>query len=150
MEELRKEIPEDASLVIAKNTLMKRAAEEVDGWSDVGQFCKGTNAFLFIREDIKGCFKPLRSLQAEYSAETKGKIELEINGGCCDGQYLTLADIEKLEKLPSKVELIAKIASCIHQIPTRLAVGVNQVPTKLAIGIKKVSEGEVEPAQQAA
>jgi len=59
-------------------------------------------------------------------------------------------DIKALEKLPSKMELIAKIAGSIKQVPTKLAVGVKQVPTKLAIGIKAVSEGDAEPADQAA
>ena len=63
--------------------------------------------------------------------------------------FLTLDDIKVLEKLPSKLELIAKIASMINQVPTRLAVGIRQVPTKLAIGVSKVSEGDAEPAAQA-
>ena len=80
----------------------------------------------------------------------KADYPVELNGGCCDGDFLSIDDIKKLEKLPSKLELIAKIASMVNQVPTRLAVGVKQVPTKLATGIKKVSEGDVEPAEQAA
>lgn len=57
MEKLRGDIPDDASLVVAKNTLMRRAAEEVEGWSEVTQFCTGSNAFLFLREDLKTGFK---------------------------------------------------------------------------------------------
>ncbi|QDZ20396.1 plastid ribosomal protein L10 [Chloropicon primus] len=147
MEKLRGDIPDDAALVVAKNTLMKKAAEEVDGWSEVGQFCTGSNAFLFLREDLKTGFKGLRDLEKTYE---KADYPVELNGGCCDGDFLSLDDIKKLEKLPSKLELIAKIASMVNQVPTRLAVGVKQVPTKLATGIKKVSEGNVEPAEQAA
>ena len=57
MEKLRGDIPDDAFLVVAKNTLMRRAAEEVEGWSEVTQFCTGSNAFLFLREDLKTGFK---------------------------------------------------------------------------------------------
>ena len=57
LEKLRGDIPDDASLVVAKNTLMKRAADEVEGWGEVSQFCKGSNAFLFLREDLKTGFK---------------------------------------------------------------------------------------------
>ena len=63
MEKLRGDIPDDASLVVAKNTLMKKAAGEVDGWSEVGQFCTGSNAFLFLREDLKTGFKVRRSAE---------------------------------------------------------------------------------------
>merc|ERR1711904_595732 len=41
LEKLRGDMPDDASLVIAKNTLMKRAANEVEGWSEMSQFCTG-------------------------------------------------------------------------------------------------------------
>merc|ERR1719353_1425859 len=145
MEKLRGDIPDDASLVVAKNTLMRRAAEEVEGWSEVTQFCTGSNAFLFLREDLKTGFKGLRELEKTYN---KADNPVELNGGCCDGDFLSLDDIKKLEKLPSKLELIAKIASMINQVPTRLAVGVKQVPTKLAVGVKKISEAEKEPADQ--
>mmetsp|Transcript_2239 Transcript_2239/g.5653 ORF Transcript_2239/g.5653 Transcript_2239/m.5653 type:complete len:227 (-) Transcript_2239:155-835(-) len=147
LEKLRGDIPNDASLVIAKNTLMKRAANEVEGWSEMDKFCVGSNAFLFLREDLKQGFKGLRDLQKEYK---KAEYPVDLNGGCCDGDYLTEEDIKKLEKLPSKLELIAKIASMVNQVPTRLAVSVKQVPTKLATGVKKISEAEVEPAEQAA
>lgn len=146
LEKVRGEIPDDASLVIAKNTLMARAANEVEGWAALDQMCTGSNAFLFLREDLKGGFKAIRDLQKTYK---KADYPVEFNGGCCDGQFLDLDDIKKLEKLPSKLELIAKIASMVNQIPTRLAVSVKQVPTKLATGVKKVAEGEVEPAEQA-
>ena len=112
LEKLRGDMPDDASLVIAKNTLMKRAANEVEGWSEMSQFCTGSNAFLFLREDLKGGFKGLRDLQDSYK---KSDNPVDLNGGCCDGEYLTLEDIKVLEKLPSKLELIAKIASCINQ-----------------------------------
>merc|ERR1711924_304505 len=121
--------------------------EEVEGWSEVSQFCTGSNAFLFLREDLKGGFKGLRTLEKEYK---KAEFPVELNGGCCDGDYLTLDQLKTLEKLPSKLELIAKIAMMVNQIPTRLAVGIKQVPTKLATGVKKVSEADAEPADQAA
>merc|ERR1711907_512457 len=136
LEKLRGDIPDDASLVVAKNTLMKRAADEVEGWGEVSQFCKGSNAFLFLREDLKTGFKGLRTLEDAYK---KADEPVSLNGGCCDGDFLSLDDIKKLEKLPSKLELIAKVASMV-----------NQVPTRLAIGVKKVSEGDAEPADQAA
>lgn len=147
LEKVRGEIPDDASLVIAKNTLMAKAANDVEGWAELSKTCKGSNAFLFLREDLKGGFTAVRDLQKNYK---KSDYPVEFNGGCCDGQFLDLDDIKKLENLPSKLELIAKIASCINQVPTRLAVSVKQVPTKLATGVKKISEGEVEPAEQAA
>ena len=102
---------------------------------------------MFLREDVKDSVKPVRKLVKEMQAD---KAENDFTGGIFDGQLLSLEDIKKLEKLPSKLELIAKVAMMINQVPTRLAVGIKQVPTKLATGVKKVAEGDAEPAEQAA
>lgn len=135
----RRELPEGTELVVCKNTLMNLAASEVEGWSALSEHCKGPNAWLFIGEDIPGSIKPYRKLQKSLK---KGGIETEFSGGCLEGQSLQLSDIDKLEKLPTKLELIAQIASMINQPVRKIAVGVRQVPSKIAYGIKAVSEKE--------
>lgn len=149
MEDLRCKMPDDTSLIVCKNRLLKRAAADVGGWEGFDEFATGANCFMFVREDIPGSFKPLRALQKEKKKEG-AEYDGSLTGGVCDNKFLTMDDIKALEKLPSKMELIAKIAGSIKQVPTKLAVGVKQVPTKLAIGIKAVSEGDAEPADQAA
>lgn len=137
--EFRRELPEGSELVVCKNTLMNRAASEVEGWSSLSDFCKGPNAWLFIGEDIPGSIKPYRNLQKSLK---KGGIETEFTGGCLEGQGLQLADIKNLENLPTKQELIGKIAAMINQPVKKIAVGVRQVPSKIAYGVKAVSEKE--------
>ena len=146
METLRRAMPEDADLVVCKNKLMLKAVEGSEEWTGFDSFCTGSNAFMFIREDIPGSFKPLRALQKEV--EDGGLAG--INGCVSDGKALSEADIKAFEKLPSKQQLIAMIAGAIKAVPTKVAVGVRQVPTKLAVGVKKISEGDSEPAAQAA
>lgn len=51
-------------------------------------------------------------------------------------------EVKKLEKLPTKQELIATIARLINQVPTKVARGINQVPTKLAYGVKALADGD--------
>ena len=57
-------------------------------------------------------------------------------------QVLGNDEIEKLEKMPTKAELMAQIAGSINMIPRNIAVCVKSVPTKLAIGVKAISEKE--------
>ena len=146
METLRRAMPEDADLVVCKNKLMLKAVEGSEEWTGFDSFCSGSNAFMFIREDIPGSFKPLRALQKEV----KDGGLAGINGCVSDGKALSEADIKAFEKLPSKQQLIAMIAGAIKAVPTKVAGGVRPVPTKLAVGVKKISEGDSEPAAQAA
>ena len=55
-----------------------------------------------------------------------------------EGRALSTADLDAITELPTKEELIARIAGAINAVPTKLAVGTNAVPKKLAVGIKEV------------
>jgi large subunit ribosomal protein L10 len=55
-----------------------------------------------------------------------------------EGQALDADQIKAITDLPTKEELMARLAGAINAMPTRIAVGLNAVPTKLAVGIKEV------------
>jgi large subunit ribosomal protein L10 len=48
------------------------------------------------------------------------------------------SQLKACEKLPTKKQLLATIASLAKQPAKKIAVGVKAVPTKLAIALKKV------------
>ena len=116
---------------IAKNTLMKLAAEGDENWQPMTNFLSGTSAFILLADDLG---KGIKAYQA-FQKETK---KTELRGGVMEGRALNEADIKAITDLPSKEELIARIAGGIKAVPTKLAVGTKQVPTKLAVGIKEV------------
>merc|ERR1712094_42092 len=97
MEALRKAMPEDADVVVCKNKLMLKAVEDNEEWAGFDSFCTGSNAFMFIREDIPA-FEKLPSKQqliAMIAGATKA--------------------------VPTKV------AVGVRQVPTKLAVGVKKI-----------------------
>lgn len=47
---------------------------------------------------------------------------------------------KSLEKIPTKEELLVKIAVGIKANPTKIASGLRAIPTKLAYGVKALSE----------
>lgn len=53
-----------------------------------------------------------------------------------DGSFVTGKDVGKLESLPTKKQLIGKIASSIKQITTKIPVGVKQITCKVAYGAR--------------
>lgn len=114
-----------------KNTLMRIAVDGDSKWQPMTEFLKGSSVFLLVQEDMKGAIKTYEEFQ-------KATKKTELRGGVFDGQALTLDDVKALTELPSKEELMARLAGGIKAIPTKLAVGLNAVPTKLAVGIKEV------------
>ncbi|MEL6136923.1 MAG: 50S ribosomal protein L10 [Cyanobacteria bacterium J06628_6] len=133
--------PKGAVCKVTKNTLMRIAVDGDENWQPMTEFLKGTSAFVLIEEDMGGAIK-------EYQAFKKDTKKTELRGGVMEGRALSQDDIKAITELPTKEELIARIAGAIKAIPTKLAVGVKQVPTKLAVGIKEVPASLVRVVDQ--
>lgn len=114
-----------------KNTLMRIAVEEDTQWQPMTQYLQDSSVFLLVEEELKDAI-------TAYEAFQKATKKTKIRGGVLEGQALTVDEVKALKDLPSKQELMARIAGGINSIATGLAVGVNQVPTKLAKGINEV------------
>ena len=59
-----------------------------------------------------------------------------------DGQFIAANKIEPLENLPTKIDLITKIAVGIKQVPTKLARGTKGNANKLGYAAKAIAEGK--------
>ena len=71
-----------------------------------------------------------------------GEIEGPWDAGTVlDGQFLDYNNFAKLEKMPTKQELIRTIAIMIKKVPTKVATSINAVPTKLGRAINLLAEG---------
>ncbi len=116
---------------VTKNTLMRIAVENDENWQPMTQFLKDSSAFLLVQDDLGGAIKAYKSFQ-------KDTKKTELRGGVMEGRALSTADLDAITELPTKEELIARIAGAINAVPTKLAVGTNAVPKKLAVGIKEV------------
>lgn len=123
--------PTGTDCKVAKNTLMRIAVEGNDTWSPITQFCKESTALLLLKDDLKAAVEA-------YQAFQKASKKTTIRGGVMEGRALNEDQIKAVTDLPSKEELMARIAGGINLVSTKLAVGLNAVPTKLAIGIKEV------------
>jgi len=120
-----------ATCKVTKNTLMRIAVEEDETWKPMQDFLKESSAFLLIEDDLGGAIKAYKEFQ-------KATKKTEIRGGVMEGNALSVEQVDAITELPSKEELMARIAGAINSIPTKVAVGLNAVPTKLAVGIKEV------------
>lgn len=123
--------PTGSECKVTKNTLMRKAVEEDATWEPMQEFLSGTSAFIFAKDDLGAAIKAYES----FKKDTK---KTELRGGVMEGRALSIDDVKAITELPTKEELIARIAGAINAVPTKLAVGTNAVPTKLAVGIREV------------
>lgn len=132
---LRRSLPEGTTMSVVKNTLMNRAVEGTE-FEAATSLLKGPNMWFFIEEDIGGTIKAFNSF-----CKDEGKKESHpIMGGVIDKTVLDAKGVEAVGKLPSKMELMAKIAGGINAVPTKLARVIKAPNSKLARAIKLATE----------
>lgn len=127
---------------ITKNTLMGQAIKENSNWTPMGDFLKGTSAFILVKEDLGAAVKAYQSFEKEFK-------KTEVRGGVMEGKALSQADLKAIASLPSKEELLGQIAGAINNVATKLARGINEVPASLARGIKAMADKDENQDQAA-
>jgi large subunit ribosomal protein L10 len=95
---------------VAKNTLLTRAAEQA-GVRGLAPFLRGPTAVVFGKDDPG---TPARVLQ-EFIRQFR---KLEIKGGIVDGQALNAGEVQALATLPTRTELLGRVAGMV-QAPLR-------------------------------
>ena len=131
---LRKDIREaNGDIKVMKNNIIKRALEanKESGLDDV---LEGPTAIVSATEDY------LQPLKAVYKF-TKDHENYKIKGGMIDGEVKSVEEIMTLAKLPSREELLAKLAGSLLGTISKLAVALDQVKTK------KEAEGDIPKAE---
>jgi large subunit ribosomal protein L10 len=102
---LRRSLGDTATYRVAKNTLVKRAAQDA-GVEGLDELLVGPTAIAFITGEIVDAAKALR----EFS---KTNQALVIKGGFMDGRPLTVAEVNQLADLESREVLLAKLAGAM-------------------------------------
>jgi large subunit ribosomal protein L10 len=141
---LRRALGTGTSYRVAKNTLVKRAAEvaEVEG---LDSLFLGPTAIAFVEGEPVDAAKALR----DFAKEHKGLV---IKGGYMDGRPLTVAEVEKIADLDSREVLLAKLAGAMKGNLSKAA-GLFAAPAsqvaRLAAALqeKKASAEQATPAE---
>jgi len=131
--ELRKKlIASNASFNVVKNTLFKRALEQVKKSMAEGSV-EGNNAIVFCRGEVSESAKVVFEF---LKANEKGAIK----GGLLDGASLSAQDVEQLAKLPSR-DILLSMAVASFQAPIAGFVNVlNANIVNLVSVLKNISE----------
>jgi len=117
---LRKDVREtNSKYAVIKNNIVKRALE-LNGESGLNDLLEGPTAVITSKEDY------LAPAKAIYNF-TKGHDFYKIKGGIIEGKVMTAEEIITLAKLPSRQELLAKLAGALLGNITKLAVALDAV-----------------------
>lgn len=134
---LKLDLPEGTKCATVKNTLMRRAMEGTE-WEVAGDLTSQSSLWFFIRDDIKGSVKAYETMQKELKRD-------DIKGGVFEGEKYDLSGIQAIAALPTKQELMQKLAIALKMVPTKIGRSINMVPTKLARAVKLAIADEDQP-----
>ena len=143
---LRRSLGDTATYRVAKNTLVKRAAQDA-GVEGLDELLIGPTAIAFITGEIVDAAKALRDFSKTNQA-------LVIKGGFMDGRPLTVAEVNQLADLESREVLLAKLAGAmkanLSKAAALFAAPASQVARMTQALADKRAEEEGAPAPAAA
>ena len=117
---LRKDVREaNAEYRVIKNNIIRRALN-ANGENGLDSLLEGPTALITSKEDY------LAPTKAIYNF-AKNNDFYKIKGGIIDGKVMTAEEIITIAKLPSRQELLAKLAGALLGNITKLAVALDQV-----------------------
>lgn len=134
MTQLRKNLKGvGASILVAKNSHMRKAFEAAKKPEAVISLLDGPMAFVFVKDDPIATSKILVNFAKEHEA-------LSIRGGYLADRAMTLQDVKTIAKLGSRQALLGQLASVLNAPVGKLATGLNQIVAKLVYALKAVSD----------
>src|SRR5918997_2503748 len=136
--QLRRSLGEGSSYAVVKNTLTKRAAEQV-GHADLAPLLNGPTAIAFIEGDPVNAAKAIRDFARAHPL-------LVVKGGVVEGRTVGAAEVTALADVEPREVLLAKLAGAMMGNLSKAA-GLFQAPlsqvARLAAALqeKKPAEG---------
>ena len=121
---LREQDP-GTELRVIKNTLFKRAAEST-GHTQAVSVANGVTALVFGYEEEVGPPKAISRFLRER------RLEIPIHGGYTGGAILSPADVADLATVPSRMELMSRVAGGINSPIRGIAGGLHNIIREIA------------------
>ena len=127
--------PNNAEVIVAKNTLTKIAANEV-GINQLDEFLGGPIALTIAYGDPVAAAKALN----DYLRNTRNTIQLR--GGVIGSTRIEATDLERVASTPSREQSIARVLGGVNAPATRIAMALNGVARNIAYILAQVAEGQ--------
>ncbi|MBO0678976.1 50S ribosomal protein L10 [Mycolicibacterium sp. S2-37] len=135
--ELRRSLGASATYTVAKNTLVKRAANEA-GIDGLDEMFTGPTAIAFVKGEPVDAAKAIKTFAKDHKA-------LIIKGGYMEGRALSIDEVNRIADLESREVLLAKLAGAMKGNLAKAA-GLFNAPAsqvaRLAAALQEKKAGE--------
>ena len=137
---LRKDIREaNGKCRVVKNNILRRALDS-NGKNELDGILVGPNAVIIADEDYLSTLKVIYNFAKQHD-------NYSLKGGYVDGKEMSVEELNTLAQLPSREELLSKLAGSLLQTIAKLAVAVDQVRIKKEEGAEAPATEEKEEAK---
>jgi large subunit ribosomal protein L10 len=145
MDLLRKDLPKGTKASVVKNALLRVAVQDTQ-FAPLGENLGEENMFFFIPEgSAKGTFEAYQKWQKEVK---RAEPEFDAKVGVMEGVRYEGKDIESVANLPTKAELMKKLALTIKAVPLKLARTIKAVPNKVGRIFALINQKKEEEAKK--
>jgi large subunit ribosomal protein L10 len=142
---LRKTLPKTTIASVVKNSIFRKAVEGTD-FAPLAEIVRDETMYLFVPEgEAKKTYEAYKKWQKEIKRTDN---IYDVKAGAIEGMLVQGANIEVVVNLPTKLELITKIAQGIKAVPTKVARGIKAVPTKVGRAFAAVRD-QIEEKEKA-
>lgn len=118
---------------VYKNTLIKRAMDDVGGYDDLYPHLDNQNAFAFINEDLGAPAKVLKDFIKEFNKPSFKAAYIE-------GDYFTEDQLDSLAAMKSKDEVIGDILGLLLSPMSNIVSALQSQGSTIAGAIKQIAE----------
>ncbi len=122
-----------AEIHVAKNTLVKKAAERAGYPNELGEVLVGQTAVVTGAQDVCAAAKVMKTFGKEFAKPA-------MKAGIMDGKYLDLGSIEALADLPSREVLLGQLLGVLSAPASTLVRLLNEPAASLARVLKAKAE----------
>lgn len=123
----------DVRFRVYKNSLIKRAMEEVGGFDDLYPHLENQNGFAFVNEELAAPAKILKEFIKEHKKP-------QFVAALVEGDYYREDQLESLASLKSKNEIIGDILSLLMSPVNNVINGLQSQGRNIAGAVKTIAE----------
>ena len=144
--EFRQKMKEnDAVVIVAKNTLIKKASEdfgEKEIKKEIENDLKGPTMAIFSFSD------PIKPIKIIYDFAKKYELP-KTKSALIEGNYKNAIEVEELKDIPSKEELLGRFVGSLGSPVSKFVYALGGIQNKLVFAVSAIANKKAEGSNQA-
>ncbi len=128
---LRRDLRDKGKLIVAKNSLIRRAFSDLEGSLD--RVLKSETGLVYSSSDIVSITKTLFNFKKENQS-------LDVKAALIKNNLIEAKDLEELSKLPSREVLLGSAVNCIASPLIGLVNSLNEIILKFIWAIEEIKK----------